>query len=130
MCLQVYHYTGVTKDQGISARDPKSVGEGIPKDDVWHTDEMEASDELGEDANTSISEVADTNEEHQPAVFKDAQHPLVAPVLEGQFFEGTIKRVDESAQACFVVFQDGDCGWFQLWRAGEVVELLDNQLDA
>jgi hypothetical protein len=64
MCLQVYHYTGVTKDRGISACDPKSVGEGIPEDDVWHADEMEASDERGEDANTFTSEIEDVNEEH------------------------------------------------------------------
>jgi hypothetical protein len=126
MCLQVYHYTGVTKDQGISAWDPKSMGEGIPDDDVWHTDELQASVELGKDANTCASESAGINEEHGQATLEDAQHPLVAAVREGQFFEGTIKRVDESAQACFVVFKDGDCGWLQLWRAGEVVMLLDN----
>jgi hypothetical protein len=43
MCLQVYHYTGVRKDQSISAWDPKSMGEGVPDDDVWHTDDLEAS---------------------------------------------------------------------------------------
>jgi hypothetical protein len=39
----------------------------------------------------------------------------------GKMFEGTIKVVDSRAQACFIEFDDGECGWFQLWRAGEIV---------
>jgi hypothetical protein len=31
---------------------------------------------------------------------------------------------DERAQACFIVFDDGDSGWCQLWRCSEHVKML------
>jgi hypothetical protein len=127
--MQVYHYTGVAKDQGISTLDPKSVV--LTLNDRQQTDELAASESLEGDTSTCKSHAREKiNEEHGPVSCQDALYPLVAPARTGQFFEGTIKRVDEKAQACFVLFKDGDCGWFHLWRAGEVVVLLDKPLDA
>jgi hypothetical protein len=129
LCVQLYHYTGVQKDQGISTLNPKSVV--LTVDDSRQTDELEASEGLeGNDSTSKSHEPEEFNEQHGPVTCQDTQYPLVAPSRTGHFFEGTIKMVDEKAQACFVLFMDGDYGWFQLWRAGEVVVLLDKPIDA
>jgi hypothetical protein len=97
--VQVYHYTGVAKNQGISTMDPKFVV--LTLDDSEHTDESAASEGLEVSTSTCKSNASDnTNEEDSPVTCQDAQYPLVAPLRTGQFFDGTIKRVDEKAQAC------------------------------
>jgi hypothetical protein len=103
----VYHYTGVCKDEGLSVRKADSNPDDL-------ADEMDVG-ASGQGDGASGEGAGGTQGE------KRATYPLVATSRPGKMFEGTIKVVDSRAQACFIEFDDGECGWFQLWRAGEIV---------
>jgi hypothetical protein len=112
-CLQVYHYDGVKKSCGRSALNPElDVGE----DEAYTVEEASM--------NTSSDEVSDLVAQAEVRAQEQVQYELVAPTREGRFFEGTIKQYDDWAHAFFIMFDDGDSGWFQLWCDGELFELL------
>jgi hypothetical protein len=53
-----------------------------------------------------------------------SNHPLNTPARKGKLFRDRITRFDDRAQAHYIVFDDGQEGWYQLWRSDEHFELL------
>jgi hypothetical protein len=75
--VQVYHYTGVAKEQGISTLDPKSIV--LTLDDSEQTDELAASEGLEGSTSTFKSHASDKiNEEQSPLICQDAQYRSIA----------------------------------------------------
>lgn len=76
---------------------------------VFHFEGAEKSESVSamEDAH---AEMGDDRSEHE--------------VGRGKYFPGTIRWFDNSTQACYIVFDDGEGGWYQLWRSSEHVKVL------
>lgn len=113
LVLQVFHYTGLKKSCGLTEIDPVM-------DTGWGSNESGSDSE--EDDNCDNGHVVSDDSGYKDMNKDD--HNLTRPIREGKFFNGTVTRFDSRSQAFYIEFDDGDEGWFQLWRDRELFELL------
>jgi hypothetical protein len=110
--VQVYHYTDARKSCGMAVGDDAAVPEVSGEEQ--NCDEPVFTEE---DLNEATGGAGKTH------VAADETHPRHLAQRNGEYFKGTVKWFDKRAQAVYIVFHDGDAGWFQLWRCSELVRV-------
>jgi hypothetical protein len=112
--VQVWHYLGADKSEGVSSISP---GE-FKLHDGSSSEDNDSSSEDDDSTTWQHAGIPDVTLDDQ------AKHPLSKPPRRGKFFRGRITRFDNRAQAHYIVFADGQEGWYQLWRSDEHFEML------
>jgi hypothetical protein len=123
----VYHYTDAKKSRGIAFHDEGAVPEvtGVNQNaDAAEVGSVFQPRGLNKYSDGAEGYLGQTKCGDPPAGTNGEAHPRVLCQRKGMFFWGKMKWFDSRSQGSYIVFEDGDAGWFQLWRCTELVTLI------